>query len=172
MSTRSKHKKHKLSKVWLWLLGILVAIVVVVFVSQLSFVKDRLAQTTGNVAVYQKQEYEKQRAIAKKKYGQQATSFSETSQKSPKKTKTKYTYYTVQLGDYLSTIAQDYGLTVEEIMELNKLDSKVVSVGQKLKLPKNTTQTNSNASANSDNDNYYGDSSNDTDTSDTTGDAY
>lgn len=45
------------------------------------------------------------------------------------------TVYQVQPGDSLYWIAATYGLTVEELKELNRLDSDVIRVGQRLVVP-------------------------------------
>lgn len=42
------------------------------------------------------------------------------------------TYYTVKSGDTLYEIAQNHGMTVEELRELNDLESDNLSIGQKL----------------------------------------
>jgi nucleoid-associated protein YgaU len=44
--------------------------------------------------------------------------------------------HTVQRGEYLSTIAKRYGVTVAEIQKTNKLSSDLVKVGQVLLIPK------------------------------------
>ncbi|MBS1519251.1 MAG: LysM peptidoglycan-binding domain-containing protein [Bacteroidetes bacterium] len=49
-------------------------------------------------------------------------------------TKGKVTYYTVQAGDNLTAIADDYGVTAADIIEWNALESDKILVGQKLKL--------------------------------------
>lgn len=43
--------------------------------------------------------------------------------------------YVVQPGDSLSVIAKRYGTTVDTIMEINRLTSTVIYVGQQLKIP-------------------------------------
>ncbi|HPT83551.1 MAG TPA: cell wall hydrolase [Limnochordia bacterium] len=45
------------------------------------------------------------------------------------------TVYTVEAGDSLYWIAATYGLSVEELKELNKLQSDVIRVGQRLLVP-------------------------------------
>ncbi len=51
-------------------------------------------------------------------------------------TPTKYQEYTVQTGDTLTTLAAQFGTTVDEIMRLNQLtDPNSLYVGQKLLLP-------------------------------------
>ncbi len=42
--------------------------------------------------------------------------------------------YEVRKGDYLGRIAQRFGTTVDQLRKSNKLDSDVLSIGQKLKL--------------------------------------
>ena len=54
-------------------------------------------------------------------------------------------YYTVQKGDTLYSIANKYGLTVNELKKLNNLTSDNLSVGQSLiveKLPSESTDIN------------------------------
>lgn len=124
----------------------------------------------GNSAAAQKQEYEQQKAIARKKYGdvsssesQEAKSSSTTdnsnttsSQSSSTKAyssststtdtdnessaDTNYTTYIVKSGDTLSAIATKYNITVDKLTEINDLESKVISVGQSLKVPATQTQ--------------------------------
>ena len=45
-------------------------------------------------------------------------------------------YYIVKKGDTLWSIANKYNITVEELKELNNLNSNVLSIGQKLKINK------------------------------------
>lgn len=45
------------------------------------------------------------------------------------------TIYTVKAGDTLYKIAQNFGVTVKELIDLNNLGSTVLSVGQKLRIP-------------------------------------
>ena len=45
-----------------------------------------------------------------------------------------YTYYTVKEGDYLSKIAAEKGVSVNELMEWNSLNSDKIMKGQKLKI--------------------------------------
>lgn len=45
------------------------------------------------------------------------------------------TTYTVQSGDTLYRIAQNFGVTVKELIDLNNLTSTVLSVGQQLLIP-------------------------------------
>lgn len=47
-----------------------------------------------------------------------------------------YDEYEVKAGDSLYTIAQKYGITVEELMNFNNLKNTILSVGQILKIPK------------------------------------
>ncbi len=45
------------------------------------------------------------------------------------------TYYTVRSGDSLYRIASQHGLTVEELKQLNNLDTDMLRVGQRLTVP-------------------------------------
>ncbi len=47
----------------------------------------------------------------------------------------KFTYYTVKKGDTLFSIAKRYGITVEELKNINQLDHNFLKVGQLLKIP-------------------------------------
>ena len=49
--------------------------------------------------------------------------------------------YKVVSGDNLYSIAKKYNTTVDKIKSLNNLDSKILSIGQILKLPSNTSST-------------------------------
>ena len=49
--------------------------------------------------------------------------------------------YTVQSGDTLYKIANQYGVTVADIIELNNLGTTVLTVGQKLLIPNQPTDT-------------------------------
>ncbi len=55
------------------------------------------------------------------------------------------TYHIVEEGEYLSGIAKDYDVTVNELKEWNNLDSDVIKVGQKLSIvePKVTKEKTS-----------------------------
>jgi len=53
---------------------------------------------------------------------------------------TTTSYYTVQKGDYLGTIAKKYGVTVAQIQEWNKLTGNDVKFGTKLLILKATTE--------------------------------
>ena len=58
----------------------------------------------------------------------------ETKKKTNTKSKDKTTYYTVSEGDNLTDIADDHGVSVNDLKEWNDLDSDKILVGQKLKL--------------------------------------
>lgn len=50
-------------------------------------------------------------------------------------TPSTYTIYTVEAGDNLYNIANNYNTTVDAIMTLNNLSSTALSIGQQLKIP-------------------------------------
>lgn len=52
------------------------------------------------------------------------------------KTKEKATTYTVQEGDYLSVIAENYGVSLQNLKDWNELESDVIYPGQELTLVK------------------------------------
>jgi len=54
---------------------------------------------------------------------------------SPEPTGDAYLIYTVRSGDTLSSIARNYGTTVDTLMALNNLDTTVILVGQRLRVP-------------------------------------
>ncbi len=51
-----------------------------------------------------------------------------------KKAEGKVTVYTVQSGDYLSTIAKEYGVTSDDLKEWNNIEGDKILIGQKLKI--------------------------------------
>lgn len=57
-------------------------------------------------------------------------------------------YYTVKKGDSLYSIASNYGVTVNELKELNNLTTNNLSIGQKLKLPTSKEDIDENNSGN------------------------
>lgn len=57
-------------------------------------------------------------------------------------TPTEYIEYTVKRGDNLYSIAKRYGITQSELMDYNNLTSNLLSVGQKLRIPVNSTEGN------------------------------
>lgn len=50
-------------------------------------------------------------------------------------------YYVVKAGDTLWNIAKNYGLTVDELKDINNLASNALSIGQVLKVTKSTEQS-------------------------------
>ena len=54
---------------------------------------------------------------------------------------TSYEVYTVENGDTLYAIANRYGVTVDEIKKVNNLNSNLLSIGQKLQIPINSTSS-------------------------------
>lgn len=147
---------------------VLFSIVIVIFLicgAIFLFLKGNFVTPFSTSATAQKQEYEQQKAIARQKYGDvtssessqkkassESTSSSSTKQTSSSETtkntadedsesNTNYTTYIVKSGDTLSAIATKYNLTVDELSKLNDLESKVISVGQALKVPVTQNQT-------------------------------
>lgn len=55
-------------------------------------------------------------------------------------TLTEYIEYTVKRGDNLYSIAKRYGITQSELMDYNNLTSNLLSIGQKLRIPVNSTE--------------------------------
>lgn len=55
-----------------------------------------------------------------------------------------YIIYTVKSGDNLYAIGREYGLTMDELMKYNNLNSTLLSIGQQLKIPKKQESTNQN----------------------------
>ncbi|MBQ2872492.1 MAG: LysM peptidoglycan-binding domain-containing protein [Bacilli bacterium] len=53
-----------------------------------------------------------------------------------KEESTEYDYYTVQKGDSLYQISKKYNITVDELKKLNNITSNLLSIGEKLKVPK------------------------------------
>jgi len=52
----------------------------------------------------------------------------------------QYDTYIVKSGDTLYQIASRYGISVNELMDINNLSSNVLSIGQKILVPKNIVQ--------------------------------
>ena len=64
--------------------------------------------------------------------GKQTSSTTETTENPPKTSSTAK--YIVQAGDTLSKIAYGHGLTIDELMKLNKLSTTLIRPGQSLKI--------------------------------------
>lgn len=173
---KNHHKRKNTIKIIRVAVIVLVIAVVCILGFKSDFVQGRLASSFGNNAEIQKREYNKQREIAKNKYGEykepkgdsknvssssvassSSASSVSSSSSSTKKNKGEYTTYTVKSGDYLSTIASKYGTTAQELMELNDLTSGTINPGQELKVPANSSNdqdsSNADSSSQSDSDN-------------------
>ncbi|GBG95435.1 LysM-domain protein/autolysin [Ligilactobacillus salitolerans] len=169
---RNSHKKKLMKRIAWGAVAVVVLLLAGVWAWKSPLVQSRVQASFGNNAAYQKKEYDHQRAIAKKKYGKQASSAvsakkttteekqdssseqasenstaSSTSSSAHKTDSGKYTYITVESGEYLSTIASEYGTTVDELMELNDLDSREISAGARLKVPSDGNSTASSSAA-------------------------
>ena len=162
MNKQKKHlhsKQKKMLKKFSWtILGLVVVIVAGLWAWKSPVVQSRVQASFGDNAAYQKKEYNKQRSLAKEKYGEQSDS-DDSAKTTDKKTKKatsdqkdsskksdgnkKYTYVTVQQGEYLSTIADDYNTTVDELISLNNLESRDISAGVQIKVPTDDTNNSS-----------------------------
>lgn len=63
--------------------------------------------------------------------------------------------YTVRSGDSLYTIAQNYGITIDEIKNENNLSTDILYIGQKLYIPADDSSENENNDNRTDNKLYY-----------------
>lgn len=152
--TRNSHKKPRekkqLSKYILTGIGVIIVIFACIFAIKTKPVQDALERTFGDNVKYQKEEYTRQRALAAKKYGSSSSSSTvakeanKETKDTKKRSKTNYINYTVKPGDFLSTIASEYGTTTQELIDLNQLDSSSVDAGQVIKVPANKKVTSSN----------------------------
>ena len=57
-------------------------------------------------------------------------------------TTSNYQTYTVKRGDTLYSIAREFGVSIDELMRVNNLSSSVLSIGQNLVIPTNTSNIN------------------------------
>lgn len=165
---KNHHKRKNTFKIIRAAVIVLVIAVIYILGFKSDFVQGRLASSFGNNAEIQKCEYNKQREIAKKKYGEykepkgdskkvssssaassSSASSVSSSSSSTKKNKGEYTTYTVKSGDYLSTIASKYGTTTQELMDLNDLTSGTINPGQELKVPANSSNDQDSSSVDS-----------------------
>lgn len=62
----------------------------------------------------------------------------------PTSIQSSYQNYTVARGDSLYSIARKFNTTVDDLVNLNNLTSNNLSIGQILKIPASSSQTNSN----------------------------
>ena len=174
MTRKHHHDKHSRRGLALALkIGatVLVVLLVCVIAWKNETVHSRLVSAFGDNEKLQKAEYDKQRALAAKKYGsstkEEAKASSKadkasvkadpsqsstvkkasTSESSSSNSNSNYGTYTVQSGDYLSTIAAKYDTTVQELIELNDLESSRVAAGETLKVPMQDQQQTSTRSA-------------------------
>lgn len=170
MTRKHHHDKHHQRGLALALkIGatVLVVLLVCIIAWNNETIHSRLVSAFGDNESLQKAEYDKQRALAAKKYGSSAkeepkassetdkasnkvdSSQSSTAKKASESERSNSNYgtYTVQSGDYLSTIATKYNTTVQELMELNDLESSRVAAGETLKVPMQDQQQTSTRSA-------------------------
>lgn len=61
-------------------------------------------------------------------------------------TTTSSDVYTVKSGDTLYSIAKKYNISVNELMNYNNLNNTTLSLGQQLRIPSSTSQTQNNSS--------------------------
>lgn len=144
----------------------LVVLLVCVIAWKNETVHSRLVNAFGDNEKLQKAEYDKQRALAAKKYGSstkeeakvvdkesvkadpsQSSTVKKASESERSSSNSNYGTYTVQSGDYLSTIAAKYNTTVQELIELNDLESSRVAAGVTLKVPMQEQQTSTRSAA-------------------------
>lgn len=169
MTRKHHHGKHSRRGLALALkIGatMLVVLLVCIVAWKNETIHSRLVSAFGDNERLQKVEYDKQRALAAKKYGSSTKEVPKASAKTDKasvkantsqsstmtnsaseRSSSKYGTYTVQEGDYLSTIATKYNTTVQELMELNALESSRVAAGETLKVPIKDQQQTSTRSA-------------------------
>ena len=146
--------------------AVLVVFVVCVIAWKNETVHSRLVSAFGDNEKLQKAEYDKQRALAAKKYGSstkeeakvvdkesvkadpsQSSTVKKASESERSSSNSNYGTYTVQSGDYLSTIAAKYNTMVQELIELNDLESSRVAAGVTLKVPMQEQQTSTRSAA-------------------------
>lgn len=146
--------------------AVLVVLLVCVIAWKNETVHSRLVSAFGDNEKLQKAEYDKQRALAAKKYGSstkeeakvvdkesvkadpsQSSIVKKASESERSSSNSNYGTYTVQSGDYLSTIAAKYNTTVQELIELNDLESSRVAAGVTLKVPMQEQQTSTRSAA-------------------------
>ena len=167
MTRKHHHGKHSRRGLALKIGATMLVVLLVCIVAwKNETIHSRLVSAFGDNERLQKVEYDKQRALAAKKYGSSTKEVPKASAKTDKasvkantsqsstmtnsaseRSSSKYGTYTVQEGDYLSTIATKYNTTVQELMELNALESSRVAAGETLKVPIRDQQQTSTRSA-------------------------
>ncbi len=155
MTRKHHHGKHSRRGLALKIGATMLVVLLVCIVAwKNETIHSRLVSAFGDNERLQKVEYDKQRALAAKKYGSSTKEVPKASAKTDKasvkaseRSSSKYGTYTVQEGDYLSTIATKYNTTVQELMELNALESSRVAAGETLKVPIKDQQQTSTRSA-------------------------
>lgn len=167
--TRRHHHDKRSRRGLALVLKIGAAVLVVLLVCVIAWKNETVhsrVSAFGDNEKLQKAEYDKQRALAAKKYGSstkeeakvvdkesvkadpsQSSTVKKASESERSSSNSNYGTYTVQSGDYLSTIAAKYNTTVQELIELNDLESSRVAAGVTLKVPMQEQQTSTRSAA-------------------------
>lgn len=128
-------------------------------INQVLFIPTKKEEESGNYIVYTVKSGDTLYSVAKK-YGISVTELKEINDLSnntlsigqkllvpattiiiDETTPGEYITYTVKSGDNLYSIANRYGVSVKEIMNLNNLTSNLLNVGQTLRIPTSETNT-------------------------------